>query len=113
MRRPASHGLILVGSNPRIRSQVVEILSLCDMICQLCLGEAATERVTERLPSGRSREAQYCWSCYEARYLKPPPAGSHFPRLAFRLKNVMIHVAVWAVPNAVAAWIMRSGWVTG
>jgi hypothetical protein len=84
-----------------------------DMICQLCLTEAATQHVTERAPCGRFEVARYCAECYEAKFFKPPPSTSGFPRPRLTLKNIMILVGVWAIPNAVVAWVMRSGYVTG
>jgi hypothetical protein len=83
------------------------------MICQLCLIKMATRHVTERSPRGRFEEAHYCAECYEAKYLRPPPPADSFPRPRATLKNLMILVGVWAVPNAIAAWVMRSGYVTG
>ena len=83
------------------------------MICRLCLAKAATHHMTERSPSGRFEEAHYCPEFCEAKYLKPPPPGSIFPRPRLTLKNIMILVGVWAIPNAVAAWVLRGGHVTG
>lgn len=83
------------------------------MICQICAAKEATNRVTERSRSGRFEEAHYCPECYEAKYLKPPPTACDFPRPRLRIKNVMILVGVWAIPNAVAAWVKGSGYLTG
>ena len=82
------------------------------MVCQLCRVKAATYQITERSSTDRFGEAHYCFKCYEAKYLKPPPPGG-FPRPRSTIKNVMMLVAVWAVPNAITAWIMRSGHFTG
>ncbi len=83
------------------------------MICQLCLSKPATMRITERLPAGGFAEAKYCLECFEAKYVKPPPGPASFPRPRFTIKNFMILVALWAIPNAVVAWFMRSGLVIG
>jgi hypothetical protein len=83
------------------------------MICQLCLVAPATEQGTTCLRSGRIREDHYCRACYEAKYVNPPPADASFPRPRFTLKYAMILVAAFAVPNAIAAWILRSGLITG
>jgi hypothetical protein len=83
------------------------------MLCQLCLVKLATYSVTDKLPSGRLGMAYYCPDCYEAKYVKPPPDVGEFPRPRFTIKNILIVVAVWAVPNAMVAWVMRSGYITG
>ena len=83
------------------------------MICQLCLSKPATTHLTERSPAGKFAEAHYCAECYEAKYLKPSPGPASFPRPRFTLKRIMILVAGWAVPNAITAWIMRSGFIIG
>ena len=82
------------------------------MICQLCLVKVATRHVSEPCSDGRSVvEADYCEDCYTAKYQNPLPRRA--PRLSFTIKSFMIVAGVWALPNAVTAWIMRSGWVTG
>ncbi len=81
------------------------------MICQLCLTKIATHNLTERSFDGRFVEAQYCEDCYAAKYRNPQPRRA--PRLSFTIKSFMILAGVWALPNAVTAWIMRSGWFTG
>lgn len=81
------------------------------MICQLCLARLATRHVTELSSDDRFVEAQYCEDCYTAKYQEPLPRRA--PRLSFTIKSFMILAGVWASPNAVTAWIMRSGWVTG
>ena len=81
------------------------------MICQLCLTRIATHDLTERASHGRFVEAQYCEDCYTAKYQNPQPRRA--PRLSFTIKSFMIVAGVWTLPNAVTAWIMRSGWFTG
>jgi hypothetical protein len=83
------------------------------MLCHLCLSKPATMHLTEKLPSGKFGEAHYCSECYEAKYLKPPPGADSFPRPRFTLKKIMILIAVWTVPNAVTAWVMKSNRITG
>ena len=83
------------------------------MICQLCLNKPSTIHLAERLPSGSFAEAHYCAECYEAMYLKPQSSTDLFPRPRFTLNNIMMLVAVWAVANAVTAWVMKSGYITG
>jgi hypothetical protein len=82
------------------------------MICQLCLVKVATRHVAEPSRDGRFvTKADYCEDCYTAKYQNPLPRRA--PRLSFTIKSFMIVAGVWALPNAVTAWIMRSGWVTG
>ncbi len=81
------------------------------MICQLCLARAATRHVTEPSSDGRFVEAWYCEDCYAAKHQNPSPVRA--PRPRFTIKSFMILVGVWALPNAVTAWIVRSGWITG
>jgi hypothetical protein len=81
------------------------------MICQLCLAKVATRDVAERSSDGRLVEAQYCQECYDAKYEHPSPVSA--PRPRFTIKSFMILVCVWALPNSVTAWIVRSGWITG
>ena len=83
------------------------------MICQLCLASVATRHLTERSPSGRFVEMTYCESCYQAKYVEPPADSGRFPRPRFTIKNIMILGAAWTVPNAIAAWVFRSGCVIG
>ena len=49
------------------------------MVCQLCRVKAATYQITERSSTDRFGEAHYCFKCYEAKYLKPPP-GQRLPQ---------------------------------
>ena len=83
------------------------------MLCQLCLEKPATCHLTTRSRAGHFIEDHYCDACYAAKYLQPPAAAARFPRPRFTLKNVMILLGVWTVPNAVEAWVFRSGYVTG
>jgi hypothetical protein len=83
------------------------------MICQLCLESVATHHLTERSPSGRFALAHYCHRCYQAKLVEPPATSGSFPRPRFTIKNIMIISGVWTVPNAIAAWVFRSGYVTG
>ncbi len=76
--------------------------------CQLCVRSPATCRVNRREPDGRCEEGFYCSSCYEAKYVKPPPPEQGVPRLRFTIKALMILVVVFSVPNAIAARILRS-----
>src|SRR5262249_43055400 len=82
------------------------------MLCQLCLDKSARISVTDR-SSGRPGMAFYCARCYAAKYVKSPPGAGAFPLPQFNIRNILIVVAVWAVPNAAVAWFMRSGYVTG
>ena len=82
------------------------------MICQMCLTRMATRQVTQRSPDGRLEEAPYCEQCYDAKYQNPRPPAL-FPRPRFTIKGFMILVGVWAIANAVVAWVMRSNFVTG
>jgi hypothetical protein len=81
------------------------------MICQLCLAKIATRHVAERSSDDRFIDAWYCEDCYGAKYEHPSPVRA--PRPRFTIKSFMIVVGVWALPNAVTAWIVRSGWITG
>jgi hypothetical protein len=83
------------------------------IVCQMCLAKPAAYQLTERLPSGRVGEAYYCRRCYRAKYFTPRHIERRFPRPTFTLKNAAILLGVWALPNAIAAWVMRSGYITG
>jgi hypothetical protein len=83
------------------------------MLCQLCLENVATRQLTERSHSGGIVRADYCDRCFHAKYVEPPADSGRFPRPTFTIKNIMILAGVWAVPNAVAAWVFWSGYVTG
>ena len=91
----------------------VDHQDLDEMTCQLCLARAATHRVTDRSPASRSDHRYYCLQCYAAKYVKSPPPGHGFRRPRFTIKNVMVLVALFSIPNAIAAWVMRSGYITG
>jgi hypothetical protein len=78
------------------------------MTCQLCVVCPATCRVTQRHPDGQLEEGYYCSNCYEAKYVRQPPPDRGAPRLRFTIKALMILVVVFSVPNAIAAWILRS-----
>ncbi len=82
-----------------------------EMTCQLCLAKEATRFVSEQSPGGRLVRAYYCSECYVAKYRDPPPPSQGFPRPRYTLKTFMILVAVFSVPNAIAAWVMS--YVTG
>lgn len=84
-----------------------------DVICHLCLARWATHHLAVPSSSGQAEQAHYCPECYKAKYHKPPLPDAAFPRPRFTIKSIMILVSVWTVPNEVAAWIMRSGLVTG
>ena len=84
-----------------------------EMFCQLCLTRKATCHVTQQVPGGRFEDTYYCSECYEAKYLKPPPSDHGLPRPRFTIKGVMVLVAVLSIPNAIAAWVMRSGYIVG
>ncbi len=86
----------------------VDRKNLEGMSCQLCVFSPATCRVTQREADGRSEEGFYCSSCYEAKYVKPPPTDQGVQRLRFTIKALMILVVVFSIPNAIAAWILRS-----
>jgi hypothetical protein len=96
--------------NPEI---VVDQEDLGDMTCQLCLSSAATRHVTDRSPAARSDHRYYCSQCYEAKYLNSPRHDNGSPRPRFAIKNLMVLVAMFSVPNAIAAWTMNSGFVLG
>jgi hypothetical protein len=83
------------------------------MICQLCLARAATHHITDRSPSGRLEEAHYCRRCYRAKYFTPLHHASALPRPKLTRKRIVILAAVWAVANAVTAWIMTCGPLSG
>jgi hypothetical protein len=83
------------------------------MLCQLCLEKPAMCHLTTRSRAGHFIEDHYCSACYAAKYLQPPAAAASFPRPRFTLNNVMILLGLWTVPNAIAAWVFRSGYVTG
>ena len=86
--------------------------SQIDMLCQLCLSNVATYHLTERLPSGQFAEADYCAECYEVRCLKPPLRRG-VPQTEVHAQEHHDPDRGRAVPNAIAAWVMRSGYVTG
>jgi hypothetical protein len=44
---------------------------------------------------------------------KPPVAGAHPARPKFAIKSIMILISLWALPNALVVYVMRSGEVTG
>jgi hypothetical protein len=83
------------------------------MLCQLCLENVATRQLTERSHSGGIVRADYCDRCFHAKYVEPPADSGRFPTPTFTIKNIMILAGVWAVPNAITAWVFRSGYVTG
>lgn len=68
--------------------------------------------MAERLPSGKVLDAHYCLECFDAKYVGSPRA-SDFPRPTFTLKNIMRLSVAWAIPNAIIAWVMRSGYMIG
>jgi hypothetical protein len=82
------------------------------MICDLCLANPATHRVTEGTSSGRFEDSLCCDACLNAIYVKRSPPRD-FPRPRFTLKNAMILLGMWTIPNALVSWIMRSGYITG
>ena len=84
-----------------------------EVCCQLCLVRLARRHIAVPSPSGRVERADDCASCYEAKYEKPSPAGARFPWPRFTIKAIMILVCLWAIPNALAAWVMRLGDITG
>jgi hypothetical protein len=84
-----------------------------ELYCQLCLVRLARRHIAVPSPSGRLERADYCASCYEAKYEKPPPAGVRFPWPRFTIKAIMILVCVFAVFNAFTALLMRGSSVTG
>ena len=83
------------------------------MICQLCLVKTAARHHIQRSPSGRLAEGYYCQKCYEAMHLNPSSDEGALVRPRFTIRAMMVVVSVWALPNAVAAWIIRRGYVTG
>lgn len=83
------------------------------VVCQMCCSEAALYSATERSPTGRSYEAFYCPECYKAKYLEGPGPSLAFPRPRMTIRWWLALAGVWAVLNAVLAWFMRAGFVTG
>jgi len=83
------------------------------MMCQQCLAEAVPCPGDElsvpgqfgKLPAPTARE--------KAKYVRPAPLAGNFPRPRLTLKTIMFLVAIWAIPNAIATWVLRSGYITG
>jgi hypothetical protein len=86
---------------------------LDDIMCQLCLSRTATQRVTVHSSAARCDDRYYCSQCFEAKYLQPPSLNRGFPRPRFAIKDLMVLVAVFSVPNAIVASIMTSGLIPG
>jgi hypothetical protein len=83
------------------------------VICGLCLAKVATCHITSCPSRGVVEEAHYCQSCYDLKFVNPPPQKREFPRPKVTLKRVMVVIAIFAIPNGLAAAIMRSGWIPG
>jgi hypothetical protein len=83
------------------------------MICELCLAAEATSIGAERLSAGRLTDFHYCSSCWAAKSLGVPPGEAGFPRPRLTLNGVMILVAISAIPNGLAAWLVRSRFARG
>jgi hypothetical protein len=94
------------------------------MLCRTCFQSQATFHVLDR-PSGDGLvESHYCLACYERRYARPPAgrlavaddptksvAPTAFPLLRFRIKELMLVAAFFALLNAALVLFLRSGLV--
>jgi hypothetical protein len=83
------------------------------MTYQLCGSRAATHRIAPRSPAAPRDFWYYCAQCYEAKYLRCPGPGKGLPRPRFAIKHLMVLVAIFSVPNAIAALVMNSGLFSG
>ncbi len=64
-------------------------------------------------PLGLVEREGYCEPCSVAKDEKQPVAGARGARPQFTIKSFMIVICLWAVPNALVAWVMKSGDVAG
>ena len=71
------------------------------MECRDCRAEAATTKVTERLPSGGYVEAHYCWACLASRFPQSPPVGD-MPRPRLTLRRLLLAIAAFALIDGLA-----------
>ena len=71
------------------------------MECRDCRAEAATTKVTERLPSGGYVEAHYCWACLASRFPQSPPVGD-MPRPRLTLGRLLLAIAAFALIDGLA-----------
>ena len=86
---------------------------LLAMIRRQCLAPVSNWPAGRRLPSVQRGKPHGRSTRHKFEPRKPPCPSSPFPRPRLNLKHFTILAAVWAVPNAIAAWILRGGYVTG
>ena len=77
------------------------------MICQYCHSADATMHVTDRLPSGQFIEVHSCRACWEGRVDRSSPGETGFPGPKLCSRSLLIVIAIFAVANSLAVWVMR------
>ncbi|MHC5542365.1 hypothetical protein ACYOEI_29435 [Singulisphaera rosea] len=63
----------------------------------------------DQLSLGRVVHAHYCPMCQYAKKRIVTLDESHYPKFLFTLKQFMVVVAIFAIPNGLLAWVMRGG----